>query len=328
MMIGPTPSVVAETLRQSAYPLVAFDADSLIILGANEACYELLGRDSRSLDGAATTDLMLPVDRRAAQETWALLVSGAMESYRAIRRVRRPDGSELTMNLWVRLVTIDGSRFGLAIAAPEPGAVLWPIDASIRIALAVTDHDWAIEHVSNDIVKVLGRSPDTYKGSPLLGLLQPAHAQDFLSAIGRLAAGEDGATLRTQLRAGGDRWKEVWCLVVAMCQHQPPRLGLAITAIPEWGLELASELHLPFTVLRNNVLGGIDRLGSQIPSGSLSTRQWEILARLVRGERAQDIASSLYLSPSTVRNHLTAIYKKLGVHSQAELLAGLLETAG
>ena len=53
-------------------------------------------------------------------------------------------------------------------------------------------------------------------------------------------------------------------------------------------------------------------------------RQWEILIRLVRGQRVKDIADALYLSPSTVRNHLTAIYRKFGVHSQAELLATLL----
>jgi len=324
MTTTPTPSEVADILRQSPYPLIAFDVDSLTILGANEAACELVGRDSRSLAGVATTDLMSPVDVRAAQETWALLLSGAMESYRGIRRIRRPDDSELMVNVWVRLVTIAGSRFGLAIA-PEPGAVRWPIDANIRIALAVTDHDWTIEHVSNDIAHVLGCNPDTYRGSPLLGLLQPADAQDFMSALGRIAAGEGGTTLRTHLRAGGDRWQEVWCLVVAMCQHQPPRLGLAITAISDLGLKFASELHLPITILHSDVLGGIDRLRSQIPSGSLSTRQWEILARLVRGERAQEIASSLFLSPSTVRNHLSTIYRKFGVHSQAGLLAKLLE---
>jgi len=50
----------------------------------------------------------------------------------------------------------------------------------------------------------------------------------------------------------------------------------------------------------------------------------EILTRLVRGERTEDIAKALYLSPSTVRNHLTAIYKKVGVHSQVELVTKLL----
>ena len=95
-----------------------------------------------------------------------------MESYQGIRRIRRPDGTELMVNVWVRLVTIAGTRFGLAIAS-EPGAVRWPIDANIKIALAVTDHDWTIEHVSNDIAHVLGRNPDTYKGSPLWAYSSP-----------------------------------------------------------------------------------------------------------------------------------------------------------
>jgi DNA-binding CsgD family transcriptional regulator len=36
--------------------------------------------------------------------------------------------------------------------------------------------------------------------------------------------------------------------------------------------------------------------------------------------RASTIAEALYLSPSTVRNHLTMIFRKFGVHSQLELI--------
>ena len=53
----------------------------------------------------------------------------------------------------------------------------------------------------------------------------------------------------------------------------------------------------------------------------LSPRQWEVVARLVRGERVATIAAEMYLSQSTVRNHLSAIFRKVGVHSQQELLA-------
>jgi DNA-binding CsgD family transcriptional regulator len=52
----------------------------------------------------------------------------------------------------------------------------------------------------------------------------------------------------------------------------------------------------------------------------LSAKQWEVLTRLLRGERVATIARAMYLSPSTVRNHLTTIYRKVGVGSQAELL--------
>ena len=68
MTTAPSPAEVAEILGQSAHPLIAFDVDSLSILGANEAACDLVGRDSRSLAGVATTDLMSPVDVRAGRK--------------------------------------------------------------------------------------------------------------------------------------------------------------------------------------------------------------------------------------------------------------------
>jgi DNA-binding CsgD family transcriptional regulator len=63
---------------------------------------------------------------------------------------------------------------------------------------------------------------------------------------------------------------------------------------------------------------------AQLPQGSeLSARQTDTVARLAAGQRVSDIARSMFLSPSTVRNHLAATYRKFRVHSQAELLAAL-----
>jgi DNA-binding NarL/FixJ family response regulator len=53
---------------------------------------------------------------------------------------------------------------------------------------------------------------------------------------------------------------------------------------------------------------------------NLSRREWDILRRLLANGRAPAIAQALYISPHTVRNHLKAIFRKLGVSSQAELL--------
>jgi len=55
----------------------------------------------------------------------------------------------------------------------------------------------------------------------------------------------------------------------------------------------------------------------------LSSRQIEIVKRLLGGERVPTIARGLFVSQSTVRNHLSAVYQRVGVHSQDELL-GLL----
>ena len=61
--------------------------------------------------------------------------------------------------------------------------------------------------------------------------------------------------------------------------------------------------------------------------GHFSERQLEIIERLVKGERVPTIARGLYLSQSTVRNHLSAVFRKVGVHSQEQLLATLRKGA-
>jgi DNA-binding NarL/FixJ family response regulator len=52
----------------------------------------------------------------------------------------------------------------------------------------------------------------------------------------------------------------------------------------------------------------------------LSPREREIMHSLLAHERVPSMASRLRISENTVRNHLKAIYRKVGVHSQAELL--------
>jgi len=55
----------------------------------------------------------------------------------------------------------------------------------------------------------------------------------------------------------------------------------------------------------------------------LSQREREILRAVSSGQRVASIASLLGISPHTVRNHLKAIFRKVGVHSQVELLGHL-----
>jgi DNA-binding NarL/FixJ family response regulator len=52
----------------------------------------------------------------------------------------------------------------------------------------------------------------------------------------------------------------------------------------------------------------------------LSERQLEVLSRALRGEPSREIAAALFISEPTVRNHLHAIYERLGVSGRRELL--------
>jgi DNA-binding CsgD family transcriptional regulator len=52
----------------------------------------------------------------------------------------------------------------------------------------------------------------------------------------------------------------------------------------------------------------------------LTRREQDVVQCLLEGERVVSIAERLDLSPHTVRNHLKSIFRKLDVHSQAELV--------
>ena len=53
---------------------------------------------------------------------------------------------------------------------------------------------------------------------------------------------------------------------------------------------------------------------------TLSAREQEVLAGLLDNRRVSAIADALCISQHTVRNHLKAIFKKLGVRSQPQLI--------
>jgi DNA-binding CsgD family transcriptional regulator len=324
MANAPTPPEVAEALSQDLTPRVAFDVGDLAIVGANQAASELFRMPPDSWLGLPGPDLVVPEERSNGEAALRLVASRAIEGYRAARRFRRADGTEFGGTVWAR--SDPESRFVLATIEPEDAGVPWDATegGSVTIAGVLTDHDWIVELVSSDIDKILGLRPEEFRGSSLLGMLQPAEVPTFMLSVSRVAADGGGATLRTHMRGAGGRYVDTLSMVVTMCQHSPPRLGLALAPPAARGLDAPSAFGHEITVRGGEVLGGMDQFRLHPSCKAFSTRQWEILTRLVRGERTEDIARALYLSPSTVRNHLTAIYKKVGVHSQVELVTKLL----
>jgi DNA-binding CsgD family transcriptional regulator len=53
----------------------------------------------------------------------------------------------------------------------------------------------------------------------------------------------------------------------------------------------------------------------------LPLRKREIVAALLQGDRVPDIAASMFVSTSTIRSHLSIIFRAFGVRSQAGLLS-------
>ena len=59
----------------------------------------------------------------------------------------------------------------------------------------------------------------------------------------------------------------------------------------------------------------------------LSVREREIVKAMAGGKRVKDIAEQFTISTHTVRNHLKAVYRKLNVRSQLELLSLITRNA-
>ena len=51
---------------------------------------------------------------------------------------------------------------------------------------------------------------------------------------------------------------------------------------------------------------------------SLTDRESEILALIAGGATNREIAGTLYLSPHTVKEHTSALYRKLGARNRAD----------
>ncbi len=62
--------------------------------------------------------------------------------------------------------------------------------------------------------------------------------------------------------------------------------------------------------------------------GELTARQREILEMVVEGLSNAEIAGHLYLSESTIKQHLRAVYKVLGVRNRTEAAKTMREDAG
>jgi DNA-binding NarL/FixJ family response regulator len=93
------------------------------------------------------------------------------------------------------------------------------------------------------------------------------------------------------------------------------RIGEILHDLAEGRIYLSPQAH--------DALAEATRTGES--EKTLSERELEILRLAQRGLPNPQIAQSLHISPGTVRNHLSAIYTKLGVHSRHEALQAAAE---
>ncbi len=309
-------------------------------IDANEAARALVGLGDDVELPERVSDIVVGVEEDELMAPLRLLGDGTILAFEARRHLRRADGSTISVHSWVRSLESLRSHTALVVFAlrdadgPDsftgelPGTRL---RLSGPVVVGSLDLDMRIRRVGKDVVELLGEEPEALLGHPLVERLHRDDVGAFLLGLGRAMADDQGTAMHVRVRhANGDYVR--LRLVVTPTRGAPgTRLGIVMTAessdSPKDARVSELERHLfriALEVQAAGVVDGLQRLPdpSQIPGlGDLSSRQWDILTRLLRGERVPDIARATFVSQSTVRNQLGLIYQKVGVHSQAELLS-------
>jgi DNA-binding CsgD family transcriptional regulator len=132
---------------------------------------------------------------------------------------------------------------------------------------------------------------------------RPLPMTPVYAVMGRAAAvfeGRDRGPASARVRSSTGRWLSVHASCLRGADGRPGPTALTIE--PAKSAQIAPII---------------------VEAYSLTEREQEITRAVARGLSNQEIAAALFLSPHTVRDHLKAVFAKVGVSSRGELVAKL-----
>jgi DNA-binding CsgD family transcriptional regulator len=335
------PDSIQALVGSSDVPLAAVDLPSGRFLAVNPSLASAVGSSSDALTGSSSLDWLSADDRPAARLGFQALADGNLTGYQAVRRLASREDPDQAFSIWVSAVEVGGARVGLASVLPAasqdnefralPAAPKVPEPGNM--VLGTVDSLWRVDRVSQDVTPLLGITPEQCVGRPVLGIVHPFDVPGLLAAVEHARRGERAVRLMLRVTVGTDDWSEVTVVLATVAPGDPPPLAFALIrydAVADGPGDSSRESRLEAHMMRIadelHAAGLIPRL-QQLPSlsdeprlGKLTSREWAVLTRLLDGQRVSAIAAELYLSQSTVRNHLSSIYAKLGVQRQVDLI--------
>ncbi|MDQ1689749.1 MAG: hypothetical protein QOK42_2724 [Frankiaceae bacterium] len=329
-------SAMGDAVRDSLLPVLLLHVADATIVEVSAPVALLLGAARSQLLGHELSEFIdRPVEAGSALQR---VNAGELDGYRHSRRTyHRLDGTDLSAHVWLSAYTDPPRRSAIAIVLPDDLSLLDPLTSEVAqegdplLAMGTADADWRLDRISADVEQILGYTPESVLGATVLSAVHPADVPRLLATVAHDTDG-CGASLRLRLRRADGSWRLCRTVISSPSGTQPPPLGFTIAPVIRPGetvaedrpLDLQSQLRF---IAREFVAAGVTAELSRMPDAHavpalarLSARELEIATRLLAGDRVPLVARSLFLSESTVRNHLTSVYRKLGISSQQELL--------
>lgn len=320
-------------VQTSDLAAVVLEIPSERILAASASATRLLDPDATSVVGRNLEDFTADQPSGGLE----LVADGRIHGYETTRMLRRPDRVD-PLQVWISAVDRPGpdglNRYVLAVVAPEGARpkLSLPIVGTGPFTPVVgsADRDLVVDRISSDVHELLGLRPDEIIGHSLFRLIDGGDVSTLMWALAQTnSAG--GGTIRVRLHSHDGLHRPMYLFVLPL--NPPPSCTFAL--IPESADEEDGQIEAQLLALGCGM--GAVGLSHEVSSGmrtdvagfeTLSTRELEIARCLLAGDRVPAIARALFLSPSTVRNHLSGIFRKLGVGSQQELIDLLRLTSG
>jgi DNA-binding CsgD family transcriptional regulator/PAS domain-containing protein len=331
---------LAEMFRRTPVALAVIDMTTGRVTVANDQFATLYRLDPSELNGfdllaASSAENQGVVERVLTGMAW-----GIIDSCQGRAVVHLPHGDTIEILAAIRPLGASRPRTrAILVAAQADGAPLsepWLTLDPRRVVFGVVDQNWCLSQMSADAAELLDWDHHGGPGTPLPALVHPDDVSLLLVTLGRSGAERRAAATRLRVRGSDGRWSQVRLTVSPLGDHNPSRFAVTLSFLPPVDDAASSgdrasrlEGHLWRIAVEVQAAG----IGDLAVSGEarrpdaaltgLTRRQSEILRGLRQGQRVHAIAQRLFVSESTVRNHLSAIYRKVGVHSQSELLARL-----
>jgi DNA-binding CsgD family transcriptional regulator len=338
--MSPANQEVWDVVKDLDLSVALVSTKNYVVVAATEAFLEAVGRDASDVIERPTFDLFFPSEESSVRAALDALSKGKIEFYRTHRLLFEPHGEPRKATIWVHAVNFGAERFALCELSSdgdnaESALVSYAGRAVPAMAFGITDEHGVVTSVSDDIHDVLGVNASDLIGKPLLQGPDMSNAWRLLDATPS-QTGRNCISMRLD-SPGSPSCPHVRCILTSFVKSS----NYGFILIPETELTSAptndrvADLEKSLWKIATEVKasGIFEHLWSfpdaeRFPQlNTLSSRQWEVLSRLLRGQRVSTIADALFVSESTVRNSLSTIFRKFGVHSQAQLLNLLHEGA-
>ena len=214
------------------------------------------------------------------------------------------------------------------------------LDGYSPMVMGTLDPRWRVRRISVEVTDVLGFAQEDCVGVPVLDAVHPMDAPTLLSHMTSLALDATAGSLHLRVRRKQKGWQPSRVVVCSLMASKYTPFAFALSPLadvpPATEADRVRDLEGRLRRIATEVrAAGITPLSvaPTVPGdldvlSELSPRQHEVLQRLVSGQRTPVIARDLFLSQNTVRNHLSAIFRRFGVHSQSQLLERLKSLSG